>query len=166
MRRSRLHRLVPMTARMDRHATHGLDFADSLARRGPAVAYALAVVAIAAGVAARVGLDLLLEHRTTFLFFVPAVVLAAALAGFWPGLFATILGALAGLAIEMFGDGISAGDVIGATLFLIIGGALTIGGADADAPTPPPRRLQARKRGMWRARGADQAPHEPQCRRR
>ncbi|MCY7397578.1 MAG: PAS domain S-box protein [Sphingomonas bacterium] len=113
---------------MDRRATHGPDFADSLARRGPAVAYALAVVAIAAGVAARVGLDLLLEHRTTFLFFVPAVVLAAALAGFWPGLFATILGAAAGLAIEITSGRIAAGDAIGATLFLVVGGAVTIGG--------------------------------------
>ena len=113
---------------MDRRATHGPDFADSPARRGPAVAYALAVVAIAAGVAARVGLDLLIEHRTTFLFFVPAVVLAAALAGFWPGLFATILGAAAGLAIEIASGRIAPGDAVGATLFLFVGGAVSIGG--------------------------------------
>ena len=113
---------------MDRRATHGPDFAGTLARRGPAAAYVLAVVAIAAGVAARVGLDSLLEHRTTFLFFVPAVVLAAGMAGFWPGLFATILGAAAGLAIEITSGRIAAGDAIGATLFLFVGGAVTIGG--------------------------------------
>ena len=113
---------------MDRRATHGPDFADSPARRGPAVAYALAVVAIAAGVAARVGLDLLIEHRTTFLFFVPAVVLAAALAGFWPGLFATILGAVAGIEIEIASGRIAPGDAVGATMFLFVGGAVSIGG--------------------------------------
>ena len=112
MRRSRLHRLVPMTARMDRHPAHGPVFAGSLARIGPAAACALAAVAIAAGVAAAVGLDSLVEHRSTFLFFVPAVVLAAALAGLWPGLFATLLGATAGLAIDGGGDGIVAGDMI------------------------------------------------------
>ena len=128
MRRSRLRRLLPKTARMDRRPASGPDFAETLARMGPAVACALAVVAIAAGVAARVGLDPLLEHHATFLFFVPAVVLAAALAGLWPGLFATALGAAAGLAIEFLNGGIAAGDVIGAALFLIVGGAVTIGG--------------------------------------
>ena len=117
-----------MTAGMDRRAAHGPDFAESLARMGPAAACALAVVAVAAGVAARVGLDSLIEHRTTFLFFVPAVVLAAAMAGLWPGLFATILGAAAGLAVEIINGRSAAGDAIGATLFLIVGGAVTIGG--------------------------------------
>ena len=113
---------------MDSRAAPGPGFAASLARMGPVPAYALAVLAIAAGVAARAGLDSLFEHRSTFLFFVPAVVLAAALAGLWPGLFATLLGATAGLAVDGAGDGIVAGDWIGAGLFLIIGGAVTIGG--------------------------------------
>ena len=54
--------------------------------------------------------------------------MAAALAGLWPGLFATILGAVAGLLVEYFKGGIAPGDVIGATLFLIIGAAVTVGG--------------------------------------
>ena len=113
---------------MDRRLADGPDFTVSLARVGPAVACALAVVAISVGVAARVGLGSLLEHRATFLFFVPAVVMAAALAGLWPGLFATVLGAAAGLAIETRSGGFAAGDAIGATLFLIVGGAVTTGG--------------------------------------
>ncbi len=94
----------------------------------PAAACALAVVTITAGVAARLGLDSLLEHRDTFIFFVPAVVLAAAMAGLWPGLFATVLGTAAGLVIGFAKGGIAVGDVIGATLFLFVSGAVTIGG--------------------------------------
>ena len=113
---------------MDRRAAIGPDFVDSSAKTGPVAACALAVAVIAAGVAARLGLDSVLEHRATFLFFVPAIVLAAALAGFWPGLFATILGATAGLAIEFANRGIAPGDIIGAALFLIVGIAVTVGG--------------------------------------
>jgi len=113
---------------MDRRAAHGPDFADALARMSPAAACALAIVAVAAGIAARLGLDSLIEHRTTFLFFVPAVVLAAAMAGLWPGLFATILGAGAGLAVEITSGRSAAGDAVGATLFLLVGGAVTVGG--------------------------------------
>ncbi|MEO5578870.1 MAG: PAS domain S-box protein [Sphingomicrobium sp.] len=113
---------------MDRRTALGPDFTDPSARIGPVAACALAVAVIAAGVAAQMGLDSLLEHRATFLFFVPAIVLAAALAGFWPGLFATTLGAAAGLAIEFASGGIAAGDVIGSTLFLIVGITVTIGG--------------------------------------
>ena len=50
MRRSRRHRLVRMTARMDSRPAHGPYFADLLARMGPAVTCALAVVASAGGV--------------------------------------------------------------------------------------------------------------------
>ena len=95
---------------------------------GPTGACVLAVVAVAAGFGARMGLDMVIEHRTTFLFFVPAVVLAAAMAGLWPGLFATLLGAAAGLAVEIINGRIAFGDAVGATMFLIVGGAVTIGG--------------------------------------
>jgi two-component system sensor kinase FixL len=112
---------------MDLRFIHGPNFADSRAQAGAATACLLAIAAIGLGVAGRLGLDSLLE-RATFLFFVPAVILSAALAGLWPGLFATLLGLVAGLAIEMVGDGISAGDVIVATLFLTIGTAVAVGG--------------------------------------
>ena len=113
---------------MDRRAAPGPDFADPSARTGPVTACALAVAAIAAGVALRVSLAPLLDDHATFLFFVPAVVLAAALAGLWPGLFATILGAAAGLMVDLPNGEIAAGDIIGAALFVIVGGAVTVGG--------------------------------------
>lgn len=117
-----------MTARMERRVASGPNFADSLARMGPTAACAFAVLAVVAGIAGRLWLGSLFEHRSTFLFFVPAVVIAAALAGLWPGLFATILGATAGLAIDTVNRGIATGDVIGVGLFLFVGGAVTIGG--------------------------------------
>ena len=113
---------------MDQRAAPESDFAGSLARMGPAAAYTLAVVAVAAGAMARIWLDSLFDHRSTFLLFVPAVVLAAALSGLWPGLFATFLGAVAGLAVDFAWGGIAAGDVIAAVLFVIVGAAVTIGG--------------------------------------
>ena len=117
-----------MTAGMDRRVAHKLTLTDSLARVGPVATCALAAAAVAAGLAARVGLDPLVGDRATFLFFVPAVVLAAALSGLWPGLFTTLAGAAAGLAIDSDTNGIDAGDIISAVLFLLVGAAVTIGG--------------------------------------
>ena len=93
-----------------------------------ATACGLAAVAVLAGMAARWGLDPVLEHRVTFLFFVPAVVLAAAVAGLWPGLFATLLGAGAGLAIDTMTGKLGIGDLVAAAIFLLVGTAVTVGG--------------------------------------
>ncbi|HEX8533816.1 MAG TPA: PAS domain S-box protein [Allosphingosinicella sp.] len=87
-----------------------------------------AVIAIAAGMAVRFGLDPYLGQRATFLFAVPAVVLAAALSGLWPGLFATAVGAAAGLALDRATGGISSGNLIAGLVFILVGVAVTIGG--------------------------------------
>ena len=95
---------------------------------GAAPACAVAAAAVAAGMAVRWGLDPLLGQRATFLFAVPAVVVAAALSGLWPGLFATILGAAAGLAVDALIGEVGAGNIIAAAAFLLVGGAVTTGG--------------------------------------
>ncbi|HEY0324877.1 MAG TPA: PAS domain S-box protein, partial [Allosphingosinicella sp.] len=97
-------------------------------RAGPAAACVLAMLAVAAGLAARWGLDPILGQRATFMFFVPAVVLAAALAGLWPGIFATLLGAAAGLVADSLDGPLNGGNVVGAGVFLLVGLAVTIGG--------------------------------------
>jgi two-component system sensor kinase FixL len=61
-----------------------------------------------------------LADEAGYLLFVPAVVGAAALGGLWPGLFATAIGAGAGLWLL--------GDPLAAALFLAVGAALTVGG--------------------------------------
>ena len=95
---------------------------------GPAAACALAVLAVAAGFAARWGLDPILGQRATFIFFVPAVVVAAALAGLWPGVFATLLGAAAGLAADALAGPLGAGNLVGAGVFILVGLAVATGG--------------------------------------
>jgi two-component system sensor kinase FixL len=78
--------------------------------------------------AVRFGLDPYLGQRATFLFAVPAVVLAAALSGLWPGLFATLLGAAAGIALDWTTGGITGGNLISAFVFILVGMAVTTGG--------------------------------------
>jgi two-component system sensor kinase FixL len=85
---------------------------------------ALALVMIAIGWAMRAWLEPVLGHRANFLFFVPAVVAAAALGGLWPGAFATVLGAAAGWRL---GSG-REGDLIEAAVFLATCAAVVTGG--------------------------------------
>jgi two-component system sensor kinase FixL len=99
-----------------------------LIRIDPWLGCAIAAAAVAAGFAARVGLERLFGVGTTWVFFVPAVVIAAALAGIWPGLFATLLGAAAGLYVDSLAGQIGTGNLVGAAVFLLVGSAVTLGG--------------------------------------
>ena len=85
------------------------EIAEAFARAGPMVACMLAGLAVFAGMGIRLGLDPYLGQRATFIFFVPAVVLGSALAGLWPGLFATALGAASGFAVDGATGGIETG---------------------------------------------------------
>jgi two-component system sensor kinase FixL len=100
----------------------------SLARLDSLAACGLAILAVALGMAVSVAMESLSGPRTTFLLFVPAVVLAAALRGLWPGLFATLLGAVAGLLLDARTEGLSAGSGATAMLFLLVGFAVATGG--------------------------------------
>ena len=95
---------------------------------GSGKAVAVAAVAVVAGVAVRLVLDPLLEQRATFLLLTPGVVLGAALAGFWPGLIATALGAAAGLLSDWIAGDLAVGSYVGAAIFAAVGLALSIGG--------------------------------------
>ncbi|WP_284734659.1 PAS domain S-box protein [Sphingosinicella terrae] len=97
-------------------------------RAGPLGACLVAFAAIAAGIALRWGLDPFLDQRATFIFFVPAVVLASALAGLWPGLFAALVGGLAGLAIERLTGAWPSSPLIAAGAFLLVSAAIAVGG--------------------------------------
>ena len=80
------------------------------------------------GLALRLALDPLLDERATFIFFVPAVVAAAALAGLWPGLAASLAGAGAGLLADRLTGAIQSGDMIAAMIFLLVGATVALGG--------------------------------------
>jgi PAS domain-containing protein len=89
-----------------------------------ALSCALAIALAAAGWAARGWLEPSLGDRAIFLFFVPAVVAAAALGGLWPGALATILGALAGWRLGAGREG----DLIEGSVFLATCAAVVTGG--------------------------------------
>jgi two-component system sensor kinase FixL len=94
-----------------------------IARRRTALALLFALAAAAAGAALRGLIGDAAGEEAGYLLLIPAVVGAAALGGLGPGLFATALGAAAGLWLEGTGDrGLAAG------LFATVGIALTVGG--------------------------------------
>jgi two-component system sensor kinase FixL len=102
--------------------------AGAFSRAGPLAASGLALLAVLAGMSLRYGLDPYLGQRATFIFFVPAVVVAAAMAGLWPGLLATLLGVAAGLAVDRLTGHLDVGNIIGASAFLFVGAAVATGG--------------------------------------
>src|SRR4249920_2818564 len=56
-----------------------------------AMLYGIALAAVAVALAARLALAAILGDESPYLFFVPAVLVAAGIAGLGPGLFATVL---------------------------------------------------------------------------
>ena len=91
-------------------------------------ALALAALAVVLGVIVRLALDPLLGQRSTFILFVPAVVVAAALAGLRAGLLAGLLGAAAGLACDRASNGLAPGSFVAAGVYLLVVLAVAIGG--------------------------------------
>ena len=95
---------------------------------GFGVALSVGLLVIACGFAACVLLAPLLMHRATFIFFVPGVVVAAALGGFRPALPVTVVGALSGIAADSVTGSLLTGDWIAAAVYSVIGGAIAVGG--------------------------------------
>jgi two-component system sensor kinase FixL len=85
------------------------------------------LIALAGGVT-RVALAPYVGDEATFLFFVPAVVAASALAGIAPGLFAAALGALMGLMVDRLAGPVTGGNLIAAGAFLLVGLTIAVGG--------------------------------------
>ncbi len=92
--------------------------------------YAALLVAAAAG--ARLMLDPLLGGQVVFLFFVPALLVAALTGGFLPGVAATILGVAAGSAILMR-EPFQLPNQVDALLFALLGMSIAIGGESLRA---------------------------------
>jgi two-component system sensor kinase FixL len=83
-----------------------------LAVRRPLAAYGAAILGAAGGLMLRLALAPLFEERAAFLFFVPAVVCAAALGGVWPGVLATVLAAAGGLLVTWLAGTQTAADQV------------------------------------------------------
>ncbi|MDO1559525.1 PAS domain S-box protein [Brevundimonas sp. 2R-24] len=89
-------------------------------------AVAVALVGAALALVVRVSVTPWLEDRVAFLFFIPAVVGAAALGGLWPGVLATALGGVGGMVITWAER--TGGDIASAVVFCGVGVAIAVGG--------------------------------------
>lgn len=99
-----------------------------LAIRHTRLGLVIALVGTAAGLALQLAMEPLLADRLALLFFIPAVVGAAALGGAVPGTLATLLGLVCGLSMTALFTPLGAGDLVGGLIFLMIGAAITSGG--------------------------------------
>lgn len=88
--------------------------------------YGIAMLAVAAVFAARLLLDPVLRDQAPFLMFTPAILLAAAAGGLWPGLFATVLSAALG-SIFIYARGpatVGLSELTNAGLFILAGAGI------------------------------------------
>jgi two-component system, LuxR family, sensor kinase FixL len=83
--------------------------------------YGIALLAVAVAWLARIALAPVLHDQSPYLLFVPAVLVAAGLGGWGPGLAATGLATLLGLFATAGGPHISAAEIATAIAFLLIG---------------------------------------------
>ncbi len=89
--------------------------------RAALLPYGVAILAVAVAGALRLGLESILVGNASYIFFVPAILIASALGGWGPGLLATILGLI--LAVFFVADfrTVVGGDVIYAVVFAFVG---------------------------------------------
>jgi two-component system, LuxR family, sensor kinase FixL len=83
--------------------------------------YGIALIAIALALAVRVGLAPVLNGQASYLFFLPAVLIASAFGGWGPGTFATVIGVLLGLFLVSDARLLTGADVINAVVFGFVG---------------------------------------------
>jgi two-component system sensor kinase FixL len=120
-----------------------------------AVTLLLTVLAVALGAAIRIGFADELGQRATYIFFVPAVVLASALSGLRAGIVAGLLGAGVGLWCDWLLGPLALGSLIAAAAFVVIGSAVALGGewfqrarAEAERVTAGLARREAHLRSL------------------
>jgi two-component system sensor kinase FixL len=83
--------------------------------------YGVAVGGVVAGLAVEFALSPILRGQGSFLFYVPAILVASAVAGFGPGLCATALGAFFGLFVVRNFHHLVAADFIFVSIFVLVG---------------------------------------------
>jgi len=93
-----------------------------------ALRYALAPFAVALAFLARLALTPVLGDASPYLLFVPAVLTAAGLGGFGPGLLATGLSVVLGFFAITISPGVSVPEIVDAALFTMIGAGIAWSG--------------------------------------
>src|SRR5215211_3123711 len=95
--------------------------------RGPTLKYAVSVAAVLAAFALRQMLLPALEDQSPYLLFLPAVLLAAGMGGFWPGIVSVVLSLALTLLPAGFSD-VARADLTSATIFAAIGTGIALFG--------------------------------------
>jgi two-component system sensor kinase FixL len=90
--------------------------------------YALAPFAVAVAFLARLALTPILGDASPYLLFVPAVLTAAGLGGFGPGLLATGLSVVLGFFVSTISPSLSVPEIVDAALFTMIGAGIAWSG--------------------------------------
>ncbi len=83
--------------------------------------YGVAILAIAVAAILRLGLESILVGSASYIFFMPAILIASAIGGWGPGLLATILGLALGLFFVADFRTVVGGDVVNAIIFAFVG---------------------------------------------
>src|SRR6266481_7588689 len=99
-------------------------FKDWLFLRRDMLRYALAPLAVAVAFLARLALTPILGGASPYLLFVPAVLVAAGVGGFGPGLLATGFSVVLGFFVVTISPSISVPDIVNAALFTMIGAGI------------------------------------------
>jgi two-component system, LuxR family, sensor kinase FixL len=103
-------------------------FKDWLFLRRDMLRYALAPLAVAVALLARLALTPILGDASPYLLFVPAVLVAAGVGGFGPGLLATGLSVVLGFFVITISPGVSVSEIVDAALFATIGAGIAWSG--------------------------------------
>ena len=96
--------------------------------RQDALRYGMAPLAVALAFAARLALNPLLLGDSPYLFFIPAVLVAAGLGGLGPGLLATGLSTVLGLFVITTFPVLTVPEIVNAGAFVLIGTGMAWGG--------------------------------------
>ena len=89
--------------------------------RGVIIRYGIAILAVALALALRLALASILTGEASYLFFLPAILIASALGGWGPGLLATVLGLMLGLFLVADFRAIAPADIVNAVAFTLVG---------------------------------------------
>jgi two-component system sensor kinase FixL len=92
------------------------------------VRYGVAIAAVAVALGVRLLLAPVLHDQSPYLFFVPAVLIAAGIGGFGPALAATLLGTLLGFTVVAGLPAVTASEAVTAAIFTAIGLGAAWGG--------------------------------------
>jgi two-component system, LuxR family, sensor kinase FixL len=99
-----------------------------LLERQSLVVYGIAPVAVAIALAARLLLDPILQDQAPYLFFMPAILVAAGLGGFGPGILATVLSLAVSFSLLAGFPTLSLPEIVNAGAFVAIGLGVAWGG--------------------------------------